>query len=432
MGANQLCFVLMPFGRKPDDSGRSIDFDCVYTQLIAPAVRAAGLDPLRADEELDQGIIHKAMFERLLLCEYAVADVTLANANVFYELGIRHAARPLTTILVAADQRPLPFDVAMLRVVPYSLSSAGEPETIDADKERLADRLNEARAADSPIYQLINDLEGPQLDKLAAYRPEYLRRGFEIQARIAACTSVEEVTAVEAEVGSKHGLDVETFLALLGAYRRWESWADIVRLAAATPSPVGSLRVVRERLAFAQNRAGTHAEAERTLTALHEQQGETSESLGLLGRVCKDRWRNAEAAGTSIVAEGLLQRAIDAYRAGFDIDWRDWYPGVNAVTLMRVQGDHEGVEHLLPIVRYAVSRDIARGRDDYWIHATELELDAIGRTPNRSRSVSTAVARDPEPWQLRSTIDNLRLLLRDPDAPDWLSGVVSDLTDLAA
>src|SRR6478752_1511061 len=249
MGVNQLCFVLMPFGKKPDDSGRSIDFDRVYAELIAPAVRAAGLEPLRADEELDQGIIHKAMFERLLLCEYAVADVTLANANVFYELGIRHAARPLTTILVAADQRPLPFDVAMLRVVPYSLSPEGEPRSVEEDVDRLADRLDEARAADSPIYQLINDLEGPPLDKLAAYRPEYLRRGLEVQARIAACTSAEEVTTVEADITSRHGVDVESFLALLGAYRRWESWADIIRLVTATPSPVGSLRVVRERLA---------------------------------------------------------------------------------------------------------------------------------------------------------------------------------------
>jgi len=74
-----LCFVLMPFGRKQEGNGRIIDFDAVYQQIIAPAVVAAGLEPIRADEEKVGGTIHKPMYERLMLCEYAVADVTGAN-----------------------------------------------------------------------------------------------------------------------------------------------------------------------------------------------------------------------------------------------------------------------------------------------------------------------------------------------------------------
>ena len=89
-----LCFVLMPFGRKLTHTGSSIDFDAVYQESVKPAIDKAGLDSLRADEEMTGGIIHKPMFERLILCEYAVADLTTANANVFYELGLRHAVRP--------------------------------------------------------------------------------------------------------------------------------------------------------------------------------------------------------------------------------------------------------------------------------------------------------------------------------------------------
>lgn len=95
-----LCFVLMPFGKKPDAAGSIVDFDAVYKELIAPAIEEAGFDPLRADEEIAGGIIHKPIFERLLLCEYAVADLTTANANIFYELGLRHAVRPWSTILI--------------------------------------------------------------------------------------------------------------------------------------------------------------------------------------------------------------------------------------------------------------------------------------------------------------------------------------------
>lgn len=63
-----LCFVLMPFGKKPDAAGVQIDFDAVYRDLIAPAIESAGLQPIRADEEMTGGIIHKPMFERLMLC----------------------------------------------------------------------------------------------------------------------------------------------------------------------------------------------------------------------------------------------------------------------------------------------------------------------------------------------------------------------------
>src|SRR6476469_3975618 len=115
-----LCVVLMPFGRKQADANLVIDFDAVYSQVIAPAINDAGLEPLRADEEMTGGVIHKPMFERLILCRFAVADLTTATANVFYELGVRHAVRPQSTVLLfAAGGTQLPFDVAPLRAIPY-------------------------------------------------------------------------------------------------------------------------------------------------------------------------------------------------------------------------------------------------------------------------------------------------------------------------
>src|SRR5262245_1709915 len=114
-----LCFALMPFGTKGGPSGTIVDFDEVYNGLIAPAIRAANLDPLRADKEVIAGIIHKAMFERLIPSPYAVADLTFANSNVYYELGVRHAARPRSTVLLIAEGERLPFDVQDLRTIPY-------------------------------------------------------------------------------------------------------------------------------------------------------------------------------------------------------------------------------------------------------------------------------------------------------------------------
>src|SRR5271165_5844814 len=106
--AAPLCFILMPFGIKPGAAGATVDFDAVYRDLIAPAVADAQLEPLRADQETNSGIIHKPMFERLILCPFAVADLTLANPNVYYELGVRHAFRPASTIQLMSEGTRLP------------------------------------------------------------------------------------------------------------------------------------------------------------------------------------------------------------------------------------------------------------------------------------------------------------------------------------
>src|SRR6201996_2916891 len=135
--AKPVCFVLMPFGVKMDAAGRAINFDHVYEQIFKPAVVAADLLPVRADEEQAQGFIHKLMYERLLLSEYAIADLTILNANVYYELGVRHAAKPATTVMTMAGQTGLPFDVAGLRALPYDLDAAGNPADAAADSEIL-------------------------------------------------------------------------------------------------------------------------------------------------------------------------------------------------------------------------------------------------------------------------------------------------------
>ena len=114
-----LCFVLMPFGTKKDASEKEINFDIVFRTFIRPAIEQAGLDPIRADEEQAGGFIHKPMYERLMFCNFAVADLSFANANVFYELGIRHALKPHTTVSIFESGTKLPFDTAPLRTFNY-------------------------------------------------------------------------------------------------------------------------------------------------------------------------------------------------------------------------------------------------------------------------------------------------------------------------
>jgi hypothetical protein len=409
----------MPFGQKPTLAGPLIDFDRVYAELIAPAVRDADLEPLRADEEMIGGIIHKPMFERLALCPYAVADLTLANANVFYELGVRHSFRPWSTVQVIAKDHRLPFDVQMFRTVQYTLATDGGPDAghLDSTKKSIMNLLIEARKGrkDSPIFQLLDDVKEPVVahEKTDTFR-EQVEYSNQLKLRLAtarrdgakAVRTVEETLGKIADVES--GVVIDLFL----SYRATSAWQDMVALVEKMASPLAETVLVREQLGLALNRLKRHNEAEVVLTRLIQERGPSSETLGILGRVYKDCWDEAKKAGANILAEGYLEKAINAYLSGFEADWRDAYPGVNAVTLMEIKDppDERRME-ILPVVRYAVDRKIARGKSDYWDYATLVELAVVASDREQVKSIlPRAVASIREKWEPETTASNLTLI----------------------
>lgn len=416
-GQLPLCFVAMPFGRKPDGAGGSVDFDAVYNELIAPAVADAGLEPLRADEEMSGGIIHKPMFERLILCDYAVADLTTANANVFYELGVRHALRPFTTMLVFAEGGRLAFDVAPLRALPYALDPSGRPADAPAVRKALAERLIEARegSVDSPVFQLVEGIPTPEIDhsKTDAFRDQ-VRYSTKRKEQLAEARGKDAaaVRAVEDDLGPIEDVEAGVVVDLLLSYRAFKSWEDMTRLVDEMTAPLAGTVLVQEQLALALNRAGDSPRAEGVLRALLERQGPSSETLGILGRVYKDRWQAAVAGDNAALARGALKQATDTYVAGFEADWRDAYPGINALTLMEVRDPPDPRrERLLPLVEYAVERRISAGQPDYWDLATRLELAVLAKDQAVGEgALGDALASAREGWELETTADNLRLI----------------------
>jgi hypothetical protein len=170
--------------------------------------------------------------------------------------------------------------------------------------------------------------------------------------------------------------------------------------------------MVQEQLALALNRIGRGENAVGVLTELLARRGASSETYGILGRVYKDRWQAALTDGDTFLADGLLDHAIEAYRKGFETDWRDAYPGINAVTLMELRTPPVPQrEELLPVVRYAVERRVVTGKPDYWDYATLLELAVLAKDPQKARAALTAaLPLVREPWEPESTARNLRLI----------------------
>ena len=411
-----LCFVLMPFGSKPTASGSLLNFDSIYQEIIAPAIRDAELEPLRADEEVTGGIIHKPMFERLILCEYAVADLTTANANVFYELGLRHAVRPATTVLIFAQGLgQLPFDVVPLRGLPYTIGADGKPAEAARARAELARRLRESREmpTDSPIFQLVEGFPDIQRLKTDVFR-DRVRYSEEMKKRLAAArrAGADAVRAIEKDLGNVAAAEAAVVIDLFLSYRAVKAWDDMIGLVAKMSPPLAATVMVQEQLALALNRAGRGEEAEQVLLQLIEQRGPSSETYGILGRVYKDRWEAAAKAGDTFLARGLLDKAISAYLKGFEADWRDAYPGINAVTLMELREPPDARrEQLIPVVRYAVERRIAGGKPDYWDHATRLELAVLAKDEGTAgTALGDALAAVREKWEPETTARNLRLI----------------------
>src|SRR5215813_11723501 len=186
------CFVVMGFGPKVDfETGRTLNLDATYHNLIKPAIEEAGLECVRADEITHSGNINVPMYQQILTADLVVADVSTANCNAFYELGVRHALRPSTTIIISEDKFKFPFDIAQIAIRKYK--HLGEDigvteakrfttELTDAVTKILA---NDPPNDDSPVYTFLQGLRRLKLpddmnSNLAATR-----------AAVAAAASVE-------------------------------------------------------------------------------------------------------------------------------------------------------------------------------------------------------------------------------------------------
>jgi hypothetical protein len=434
-----LCFVLMAYGRKPGPGGMTIDFDAVYSKLVAPAIGRAALEPLREEEGV-HGLRHKPMFERLVLCEHAIVDLTTADANVFFELGRRDAAKPLTTTAIFANCGVLPFDVVPLRALPYALAADGTPARPAEDCDVLVQRLVNPRAgaARSSALQLLDSFPDIQRLKTDVFR-DRVDYSPQMKSRLAAAraTGIDALRRIEQELAAAPGgwdtAETGVVIDLFLSYRAVSAWPDMLRLIGEMTPALAATTLVREQHAFALNRSGDSERAERLLLDVIASRGASSETCSLLGRVYKDRWDRALKERDTIAAPRFLKKAIDAYLQGFEADWRDAYPGINAVTLMELQEPPDPRRtRLVPVVTYAVERRIAAGRPDYWDYATLVELAVLAKDEDAaSNALRDALAAVREPWERESTANNLRLIgdarRGRGDAPGWADAIEQKL-----
>lgn len=167
------CFVVMGFGLKTDYAQqKTFDLDKSYRNLIKPAVEAAGFTCIRADEIQHAGNINIPMYEQLLNADLVIADLSTANLNAFFELGIRYALKPRTTIVIAESGFIIPFDMGQVVIRRYQHLGPGlDYDEVIVKKQELTQACTEVVAAsrdDSPVYTFLTNLAPPMLRGVAA------------------------------------------------------------------------------------------------------------------------------------------------------------------------------------------------------------------------------------------------------------------------
>jgi tetratricopeptide (TPR) repeat protein len=398
---NPHAFIAMPFGVKPGHDGTPIDFDRIYAELIRPALEDAGCEVFRADEEPRAGDIRADMFQELLVADLVVADLTLDNPNVWYELGVRHALRARGVVLVQGPRPYQPFDIYTDRKLRYSLrDGAPDPATLASDRARLATMARETLQAAtarkvSPVYALLDHLREPQWrDLLLAERNEF-RDAYQAWAsriEVARRKNLPGDILVLADETPTRALALEARRLAGNCLVKARHFDFALEQFEAALAIEPDDKQSREKRAVCLGRLGRTEEAREATRRLTEDHPADAEVWALAGRVAKDdwiaRWRQPGASGAQMrqlaaVEEALLQEAIEPYRKAFVADPAHFYSGINALTLtvLRVHlggaNDPAETDLLLAGVRWAVASALARSPRDYWARATQAEASLL-------------------------------------------------------
>lgn len=444
-------FVVMPFGNKKGADGHPFDFNAIYKILIKPAIEDAGFEPFRADEETASGDILTDMFQELLLADMVICDLSIDNANAFYELGIRHALRKRGVVHIQAGRAYMPFDVFNVRTLPYHITPEGVPDPayIRSDIKAIARLLKDTWASDrelvhSPIYNLLTGLKEPSRKSLQTpLATGFWREYEEWKDRVTIAQRnkhIGDILLLTEEIRNPliredAVAEVGGALARLGrnelALKQYREGIDVN----------GENLEFRREEAFHLNRVGRVNEAIVKLESILNDYPEDNKSISYLGRIYKEMWTNSwikvkdknKRLRLAFESYHWLIQSIKIYMKGFQVDLRDYYPGINAYTLSKLaihladkfdnkktpDPDITRIRHRLHGLQETLEfclenrLDLDQEKADYWslVSLAELRLftsNDIAEVLRSYRKAVTAVRRDL--FSLRSSLEQLETI----------------------
>ncbi len=475
-------FVVMPFGKKevPKKPGTDlppgakeqeetlrVDFDAVYEKLFQPSLEAVGLQPFRADKEEAAGDILKDMFAELVTADFVLADISILNANVFYELGIRHMVGPRSVICLHAGWADRPFDVAPQRTFKYEgklfrvglMHDAAWEKQVAEEVLRLSETLRKAVAADrttegSPVYGNLPKLVPPDASQIGTARFKHyqeLSDEWNQRVKIAAKEGrAEDILTLAGDVPSpyyRRKLLRQCGDALL-ALGRFAQSEKVFKELCEDLDGTGSAEEfsVKTQLALLANRLGRTQEAEQRLSVIANSRPDDPEAQGILGRVYKDMWRTtwsrAQDLEERLAVAGrnaaTARRSLMTYEVAFRKNLGSYFNGINVVTLATllehvarsnkraVKPEVADLADLQTVVRLAATTKLDNKDESVWARATLGELHlALGHPQEALDEYEQATADPSLTWfNIRSMFEQVQLLQFLGYKPDAVEPVV--------
>jgi hypothetical protein len=431
------CFVVMGYGKKPDyEQNKTFDLDKSYHYIIKPAVEAAGYACVRADEIQHAGNINVPMYEQLFNAELVIADLSTANLNAFFELGVRYALKPRTTIVISEKGFKIPFDMGQVIIRNYEHLGSG----IDyGEVQRMKQVLTEAIAevvkgarADSPVYTFLTKLKPPAVEEIAAAAVASEKK--ETQDALATIHDEHEKAALTTPMAA-----LMAGAMTARANKDFKKTREILRGVMAVQGENVDQFVVQQ-LALATYKSEdleprqALLEARDILQPFHPEASSDPETLGIWGAIHK---RLAELP-QALEAErrAALDTAIWAYEKGFYL-CNDYYNGVNFAFLLNCRAAKSTGEDAIAdrvqarrvrlrvlricdeLLTNGIKGESARSKaeQEYWIRATRVEaLCGLQRYAESTEAFAQAqnMVPKPEGWMIDSTAKQLATLAELP------------------
>ena len=328
-------FIVRPFGIK-----NGIDFDRVERELIRPALEGLGFSGGTTGEFIQQGNIRTDMFEQLLIADLVVADISIHNANAFYELGIRHAFREKRSFLIKSGGDEVPFDLKTDRYMPYDAGNpaASLPALIEALKATL-----DSQDQDSPVFKLLPGLESADPAKFLVVPLDFRE---EVE-RAESLKNPGYLQMLSAEVDGFAWTNMGLRLIGLAQFRLkdWQgakaTWEAVRKYDDMDLEANTLLGTVFQRL---DDLVQSDQALQRAL--LHEKVSswDRAEIRALMARNAKTLWeadwrnlQEIDAVQEAALSSPHLERSLDLYRTGFVEDRNHFYSGLNALAMVVVR-----------------------------------------------------------------------------------------------
>lgn len=424
------CFVVMGFGTKTDFvQGKTFDLDKTYKGIIKPAVEAAGYTCIRADEIQHAGNINVPMYEQLYQADLVIADLSTANLNAFFELGVRYGLKPRTTIVIGEKGLKIPFDMGQVIIRHYEHLGPGiDFEEVDRMRTELTKACKEVTAAertDSPVYTFLHQLAPPaEKEVVAAAR--------QVEAAATAAGAGAATTALADAMKASMGtlMDAAMNARATGDFKT--ARAILSGICAAQGHNVDPFVIQQLALATYKSKdLEPHAALTEARTIMNDLGPKTTsdpETLGLWGAIHKRLFEVSQSADERRMA---LDEAVAGYEKGFYLR-NDFYTGINYAFVLNMRAAESSGEDAIADrvqarrVRLKVldlctttmngrpGGDSPRSRieQEYWLRATRVEaLYGLGRTAEADAEFAAAKAMAPEQWMIDSTQQQIAKLL---------------------